>query len=925
MYVPVYRRGLPLETLSDRHAALVGWSYSPFRMNDLMAGMLRDWQGQLGTEINLSVYDGTQVSEDKLLYSSRASAAQEDGGLFTQQRPVQFNGRTWTLAMDLLPGPGRVDYTPLWRSRFAGMALSGLLFWLVMMLQNRNRQASKMAERLTADIRSQEQRLRASELRWNFALDGSGLGVWDWNLATNEVFYSLRWKQLLGYTEGEIGNRYLEWEQRIHPEDQAVVVSDLQAYLDGKTPDYDSTHRLQAKDGGYRWVHMRGTVVERGDAAQPLRMIGTASDVTEQTENTLRVQQLAQLNAAMSECNAAVIHCTTQDQLFERITRVGVESGRMAMCWIGVTDPQTGLIQPVHAFGRGTDYLRGIEISVHPDDPRGRGATGTAVRENHPVWIHDFRSDPRAAPWRDRAAQFGWRSSGSLPITRAGRPIGALTFYDEQVGWYDAEVQSLLEGVARQISYAVDKFDAQAQVQAQQEEVRQAHAHLQQVLEATPVPMQIHTGVQRHLRFINQAHRNWLGYELEEIATQPQWLGAMGYTPQESQEQKQIWEADVAQLQGGQVTVAMREFSLRSKEGALKVARPIATRVGDDIIVVWADLTDIRLQQAELRDSEKRFRSMVEHAVTGMYVRRERQLIYVNESFCRMLGRTAEELLGQELTKFGTLNPQEWEQVLHAWEQLQTGGQNVPLEVQLRHKDGSLIELGLRLNIIEWDDGQPAVIGMAEDITARKRAAEQIAVYVQRLEESLQATLRVVSTMVEMRDPYTAGHERRVGLVAAAIAQELGWSAERCKTMEMVGLVHDIGKIAVPSEILTKPSRLTSIELQLVREHAQAGYDILKDVPFEAPVAEIIRQHHERMDGSGYPRGLQGDAILPEARVLAVADVLESMAAHRPYRPALGLDKALQELVDNQGQLYDREVVEATARLIRDKGYVLPQ
>ena len=143
--------------------------------------------------------------------------------------------------------------------------------------------------------------------------------------------------------------------------------------------------------------------------------------------------------------------------------------------------------------------------------------------------------------------------------------------------------------------------------------------------------------------------------------------------------------------------------------------------------------------------------------------------------------------------------------------------------------------------------------------------------------------------------------------------------------MEMIGLVHDIGKIAVPSEILTKPSRLTPIEMQLVREHAQAGYDILKDVPFDAPVAEIIRQHHERMDGSGYPRGLQGDDILPEARVLAVADVLESMAAHRPYRPALGLDVAMEELMRHQGTLYDHDVVEAAARLIRDKGYVLPR
>jgi PAS domain S-box-containing protein/putative nucleotidyltransferase with HDIG domain len=493
------------------------------------------------------------------------------------------------------------------------------------------------------------------------------------------------------------------------------------------------------------------------------------------------------------------------------------------------------------------------------------------------------------------------------------------------VGWYDTEVRSLLESFAGQISFALDKFDAQAQVQAQQQRVLDTSAHLQQVFEATPVPMQIYTGAQQRLRFINQAHRQWLGYELQEIATLEQWLGAMGYTPQECDEQQQLWDATVARLQGDQVTVALSEFALRSKDGARKVARPTATRVGDDILLVWADLTDIRHQEAELRDSEKRFRSMVEHAVSGMYVRRDNQLIYVNDSFCRMLGRPAEELLGHDVSEFMAASPQEWQRVQQAREQVQTGGRHVVAEATVRHKDGSLIEVGFSISPIQWDDGQPAVIGLAEDITVRKRAAEQIAGYVQRLEESLQATLRVVSTMVEMRDPYTAGHERRVGLVAAAIAQELGWPAERCKTMEMVGLVHDIGKIAVPAEILTKPTRLTSIELRLVQEHAQMGYEILKDVPFDAPVAEIIRQHHERMDGSGYPRGLLGNDILPEARVLAVADVLESMAAHRPYRPALGLDVALQELVQNQGRLYDPVVVEATARLIRDKGYVLPE
>ena len=923
MYVPVYRKGLPLQTPSQRQSALLGWSYSPYRMNDLMAGMLVDWQGQLGRDILLSVYDGTTPATDSLLYSSQANASRQMNPLFAQQRQIDFNGRTWLLAFDVAADAKQLDYTSMWSRLVGGAVISGLLFWLLRNLQNRNRQAVLIADKLTADIRLQGLQLKESELRWNFALDGSGLGVWDWDIQAGTVFYSPRWKQLLGFRPEEVANSHGEWETRLHPEDRTLVVSHMQAYLAGQTPEYDTTYRLLTKDGSYKWVRDRGTVVLRSETGQPLRMIGTASDVSEQIQNNIRVQQLARLNAVMSECNDAIIHCTTQDQLFERITRVVVESGHMKMCWIGLADPKTGMILPAHAFGQGTDYLQGIEISVQADDPRGQGATGTAVRENHPVWIDDFLTDPRTLPWRDRAAHYGWGCSAALPIVRAGNPIGALTFYDEKVGWFDAKTRALLEGLAGQISFALDKLDAQAEIQAQQKLVLEASEHLQQVFEATPIPMQIYSLAQQRLRFINRSHREWLGYELDEIAPQWQWFSTL-YLPEVQEEHRVRWESTLALLRAGQAIAQPPEVTLRSKAGALRVARPSYTLVGDDVVMVWADLTEIRHQEAELRESEKRFRSMVEHAVSGMYVRRENRLIYVNHSFCQMLGRSADELLGHDVTEFMATSPQEWQLVQQARAHVQAGDQNVPVEAPVRLKDGSLIEVGFRISPIEWDDGQPAVIGLVEDITARKRAAEQIAGYVQRLEHSLQATLGVVSTMVEMRDPYTAGHERRVGLVAAAIAQELGWPAERCKTMEMVGLVHDIGKIAVPSEILTKPTRLSPIEMELVRGHAQAGYEIIKDVPFDAPVAEIIRQHHERMDGSGYPRGLKGEDILPEARVLAVADVLESMAAHRPYRPALGLDVALAELTRHQGALYDHEVVEATVRLIRDKAYVLP-
>ena len=189
----------------------------------------------------------------------------------------------------------------------------------------------------------------------------------------------------------------------------------------------------------------------------------------------------------------------------------------------------------------------------------------------------------------------------------------------------------------------------------------------------------------------------------------------------------------------------------------------------------------------------------------------------------------------------------------------------------------------------------------------------------------MQGTLHAVSRMVDLRDPYTAGHERRVGLVAAAIARELGWSEDRCHTLELLGLVHDIGKVAVPAELLSKPTRLTPFEFDLIKTHAQAGYEILKDVEFNGlPVGEIIRQHHERLDGRGYPQGLKGDEIRPEARILAVADVFESMASHRPYRPALGPDAALAELEKGRGIAFDPAAVDAVLHLVRQKGYRLP-
>lgn len=285
-------------------------------------------------------------------------------------------------------------------------------------------------------------------------------------------------------------------------------------------------------------------------------------------------------------------------------------------------------------------------------------------------------------------------------------------------------------------------------------------------------------------------------------------------------------------------------------------------------------------------------------------------------------GKSAVEVLGK--TDYEILLPEDAAKVMSDDQRIMNEKQTITFEHPLKVPKGDRVFLTTQGPLYDENGRVNGVFGIARDITERKRSEERSEENVKQLEASMETTLLAISHMVEARDPYTAGHERRVGIIAADIAKEMGWPENKCKELQMIGLVHDIGKIGVPAEILVKPSQLTDVEYRLAKNHVAIGYEILKDVKFPLPIAEIIYQHHERINGSGYPRGLKGNQILPEARILAVADVLESMASHRPYRPALSMEFTLNELSKDRGVLYAPDVVDALLRLVNDKGYQLP-
>jgi len=213
------------------------------------------------------------------------------------------------------------------------------------------------------------------------------------------------------------------------------------------------------------------------------------------------------------------------------------------------------------------------------------------------------------------------------------------------------------------------------------------------------------------------------------------------------------------------------------------------------------------------------------------------------------------------------------------------------------------------------------VVLTIDDITEYRQAEEKIQQGIKQLEKSLGDTIKAMSMIVETRDPYTAGHQVKVARLAAAIAKKMSLLEERIRGIQMAGVIHDIGKIQIPADILSRPGKLSSLEMQWIRTHAQGGYDIMKDVEFPWPIARIILEHHERMDGSGYPNGKSNNDILLEARIIAVADVVEAMASHRPYRPSLGIDAALEEIEKNKGVLYDSAAVDACLKLFREEGF----
>jgi len=333
------------------------------------------------------------------------------------------------------------------------------------------------------------------------------------------------------------------------------------------------------------------------------------------------------------------------------------------------------------------------------------------------------------------------------------------------------------------------------------------------------------------------------------------------------------------------------------------------------------DITELELTRQSLIKIEERYRNLFQNAPIGIYrTAPDGKILMANPTLIKLLGYSSfSELASRNLEKegFETDYPR-----VEFKTRIDRDGEVKGLEAVWKRRDGSLIYVRENAKAIKDENGNLLYYeGTIEDITERKRAEEELQNSFEILTKTIKGTIQALSTTAEMRDPYTAGHHRRVSELACAIGREMDLDENTIEGLRISGSIHDIGKICVPAEILSKPGKLTEFEFNIIKTHPQVGYDILKSIEFPWPIAQIVAQHHERINGTGYPLGLRGGDILLEARILAVSDVVEAMVSHRPYRPAIGLEKALEEIRNNKGILYDNEVVNACLKIFSKANY----
>jgi len=484
--------------------------------------------------------------------------------------------------------------------------------------------------------------------------------------------------------------------------------------------------------------------------------------------------------------------------------------------------------------------------------------------------------------------------------------------------WFNISIDPIVDSDNKIVGAVHIMADITAYKQAE-EALRAEKAYLEQLFETAQEAIIMADNSGRVLK-ANKEFLRLFGYKNEEVIGK--FIDDL-IVPKHMRNEAKLFTQGVAQ--GKKMAVeTIRQRKDKSLIYVSVLVSPIV--VGDSqaaVYSIYRDITERKHNEEALRKSAEEFRGLFENAPIGIYrTTPDGKILIANPALVDMLGYNSFEELSTQSLK-NNYHPKysrsEFKRKIAHKKKI------IGLESIWKRKNGKEIYVSESARAVFDDKGRPVYYeGMVIDITQRKNTEEELKQNFDKLKKTIEGTVYAMAKIVEVRDPYTAGHQQRVAALSEAIAREMGLDDNEILGLRLASLIHDVGKIYVPAEILSRPTKLSKMEFALIEKHPELGYEILKKtIEFPWPVAEIILQHHERLNGSGYPKGLKSKDILLQAKILAVADVVEAMCSHRPYRPARTLEMTLDEIAHNRGILYDRKVVEICLKLFKNKKYTL--
>jgi PAS domain S-box-containing protein/putative nucleotidyltransferase with HDIG domain len=499
---------------------------------------------------------------------------------------------------------------------------------------------------------------------------------------------------------------------------------------------------------------------------------------------------------------------------------------------------------------------------------------------------------------------------------------------DGRVVWGALTVTAIRDKDGRFLYFLAMIVDITQERQAE-ESLRESERRYRSLADSLPTAV-YEADLAGRLTYVNRAAFEWFGYSIEDDV---EGRGALDM----------LVEADRLRAGGNfrrilsDGSASSGEYTALRKDGStfpvMVTSSPI-THDGrpDGLRGILVDISERKRAENELTKSSNLLRAVVDSTPDWIFVKdTDHRYVMVNKSYARALNLEPLDLIGREDMEFWPKelcldDPSRGIKGWHSDDLAVLSGATIhnPDNTAVL-ADGTARDFDTFKIPLQGPSGEVyGVLGYSRDVTERKKYEETMRKSLERAEKVLRSTVQALETVIEYRDPYTAGHQEKVTTLACALAEEIGLSSEKVDNIRFGGLLHDLGKIYVPAEILSKPGKLTEFEFGILKTHPQVGYDILKNIDFPIEVTAMVAQHHERIDGSGYPRGLKGDEICIEAKCLAVADVVEAMSSHRPYRPALGIDAALDEIAKKKGIYYDEAVAEACLWLFKQKGFRFP-